>query len=159
MRRLDRNLTLGMKGPDVAAFQQELRRLGLAIPDAEIATRSFAEGTLKAVREFQARTGQATGVVDEATVSQLAKALAGQQPQVQSNDQPKPLIVRGQIRQTDGSRLVGGLVRASDRDLRSSQELGSSQWDAEGRFEITYTTDKFARAEKGSADLTFQIEN
>src|SRR5262249_5325028 len=49
--------------------------------------------------------------------------------------------------------------RAFDADLRSRQELGKSAWDRDGRFEITYRAEDFARSEKGSADLTFRIKN
>ena len=50
-----RPLNVGLQGADVRATQFHLRLLGFAIPDAEINQGSFADGTLKAVVEFQAK--------------------------------------------------------------------------------------------------------
>lgn len=70
---------------------------------------------------------------------------------------PEAFVVRGQIRQTDGSLLVGAIVRAFDRDLRSEQLLGETTTDKDGRYEITYTANKFRRAEKKSADVIVRV--
>jgi hypothetical protein len=70
---------------------------------------------------------------------------------------PEAFVVRGQIRQTDGSLLVGGIVRAFDKDLRSEQLLGEATTDKDGRYEITYTATKFQRAEKKSADVAVRV--
>jgi len=64
--------------------------------------------------------------------------------------------VRGQVRLADGNPVAGALVRVYDKDLRSKELLGRSKQvttDKEGRYEITYTAEQFARAEKRSADL------
>lgn len=70
---------------------------------------------------------------------------------------PKPFVVKGQIRQADGSLLVGGLVRAFDKDLRHEQLLGEQGTDTDGRYEIRYSRAMFRRAEKKNADLIVRI--
>ncbi len=68
-------------------------------------------------------------------------------------------VVKGQIRQADGSPFANAWVRVSDRDLRSHQELGKKKTNVRGSFEIIYTSKDFVRTEKRSADLVFHIEN
>ncbi|MCI0717394.1 MAG: peptidoglycan-binding protein, partial [Acidobacteria bacterium] len=63
------------------------------------------------------------------------------------------MIVRGVVRQADGSPLVGATVRAVDRDLRHEEPLGEAITGTDGRYEISYTADQFRRAEKRNADL------
>lgn len=62
-------------------------------------------------------------------------------------------IVRGLVRQTDGTPFSGALVVAMDRDLRGEEVLGQATTNRDGYYEIRYTSNRFARAEKGSADL------
>jgi hypothetical protein len=66
-------------------------------------------------------------------------------------------IVKGDIRQANGSLLAGAVVRAFDRDLRREQRLGEQRTDRVGHYEITYTRAQFCRAEKGSADLIVRV--
>ena len=159
MRLAGRNLTFQMQGDDVAVLQRELRTLGFDIPNTEFAQRRLGDGTLKAVLEFQSARATATGIVDAATAAQLSAAIADRQaPSVPDVRAPQS-IVRGRVRHSDGRPLAEGLVMADDRDLRSSQELNEGTTDADGRFEIAYAAGDFARAEKGSADLAFRLEN
>jgi peptidoglycan hydrolase-like protein with peptidoglycan-binding domain len=62
-------------------------------------------------------------------------------------------IVRGTIRQADGSPLVGAIARAFDLDLRSEQLLGQTQTDNQGFYQIQYSSHQFNKQEKGNADL------
>jgi hypothetical protein len=62
-------------------------------------------------------------------------------------------VVKGQVVQVDGKPFVKAIVLAHDRDLRSEQLLGRTVTDNTGRYEISYTSSQFARAEKESADL------
>ncbi len=74
---------------------------------------------------------------------------------------PTPTVrqyrVRGRVRHADGSPLAGSIVRAFDKDMRSEQALGETTTDAEGQYEIGYTGEQFARAEKKSADLIVRV--
>lgn len=68
-----------------------------------------------------------------------------------------PFIVRGTIRQAEGSPMSGMTVRAFDRDLRAEQFLGEQTTNANGYYEISYTRAQFRRADKGSADLVVRL--
>ena len=157
MKLQGRNLSLRMQGADVKLLQDELRQLGFSINDSD---GYLGKTTRQGVLEFQRGHGlQATGVVDEATATAINVEMDVLQPEPEPAQERQQFIVRGQIRQTDGDLLGEGQIKALDADLRRPEELGTSRWDAAGRFEITYTADKFARAEKRAADLTFEIQN
>lgn len=61
-------------------------------------------------------------------------------------------IVRGTIRQADGTPLPGVVVQAFDQDMLYVQELGQ-MITMTGVYEISYKREQFRRAEQGSADL------
>lgn len=105
----------------------------------------------------QQTTQKTTKPVD---TSQSAKPK--KDPQQQSDGKPQAFIVRGQVRQSDGTAIAGNTVRAFDKDLpslRSEEELGKATTDKEGRYEITYTAEQFRRAEKKTADLIVRVFN
>lgn len=62
-------------------------------------------------------------------------------------------VVKGRVVQVDGKPFVKAIVQAHDLDLRSDQLLGRTVTDNTGRYEISYTSSQFTRAEKESADL------
>jgi hypothetical protein len=64
-------------------------------------------------------------------------------------------IVRGTIRGVDGFLLPHLLVRAFDRDMRSETLLGQAITDAEGTYQITYSTDQLRMKDK--ADLIVRV--
>jgi hypothetical protein len=68
-------------------------------------------------------------------------------------------IVSGTVRRSDGRLAAGALVRAYDQDLRKKQLLGKATTDAAGHYSISYTSRKFLRAEKNSADLCVIVVN
>lgn len=149
MKIQDRNLSIGMQGADVKLLQEELRGLGFGIPVAEIRESFFREGTQQAVMGFQEKFGlERTGVVDRHAAELINREFY---------QRFKQFIVRGRVLTTDRRPLRGVCVRMCDRDLRSQQELDETRTDAEGRFELSYFADKFKRAEKGSADLVFEL--
>lgn len=61
--------------------------------------------------------------------------------------------VFGRVAKQDGSAGAGLKVVAVDRDLRKEETLGTAVTDAQGRYEILYSREQFARAEKDRADL------
>ncbi len=62
--------------------------------------------------------------------------------------------VSGIVRNETGGPALGATVQVFDRDLRHEQLLGEVIiTETSGRYEITYTAEKFRRAEKKSADL------
>ena len=66
-------------------------------------------------------------------------------------------IVRGRVLHAGGRSPVGATLRAFDRDLRREEPLGEAKPDAGGRYEITYSRDRFTRAEKENADLVLRV--
>lgn len=65
-------------------------------------------------------------------------------------------VVRGKVRDADGNLLIGIVVKAFDKDLRSEQSLGEDTTNKAGEYEIHYSAQKFRRAEKGNADLVIK---
>jgi hypothetical protein len=70
---------------------------------------------------------------------------------------PKPLTVRGIIRQASGQPLVGAIVQAFDQELRSETRLGEALTDGQGNYTIAYTSDLFQRPNKQNADLIVRV--
>ncbi|MGW0231443.1 Tc toxin subunit A-related protein [Actinopolymorpha singaporensis] len=64
--------------------------------------------------------------------------------------------VYGTVRDEFGDLLREGTVTAFDRDLRNEQKLGSARL-RDGQYEIFYTQDQFAKAEKGWADVVVKV--
>lgn len=147
MRLQGRNLSVRMQGEDVALLQRELQRLGFAIAESQVTSRFSGDSTLAAVRLFQEQQGlQPTGVVDEGIATQINAA------------QPRPsFIVNGLVRQQDGRGVPNVTVKAYDQDLRSQELLGEAITTENGAYEIGYSADQFARAEKKSADLLVRV--
>ena len=149
MKLQNRDLSIGMQGADVKILQDELRVLDFDIPQAEIREFSFREGTQRGVMLFQEKFDlERTGVVDHRTAELINKV---------SDKRTKKFIVRGQVLRSDRRPLRAVSVRMSDKDVRSQEELGATRTDADGRFELSYFTDKFTHAEKDSADLLFEL--
>ena len=68
-------------------------------------------------------------------------------------------IVRGRVLRADGTPVEGVTVRAYDKDLRSEQILGHPvTTDADGSYEITYSSDEFSEGEIDTADLIVRTE-
>jgi len=62
-------------------------------------------------------------------------------------------VVSGSVVNADSTPAAGLTVIAYDQDLRKKQLLGKAVTNAEGRYEISYTSRKFQLAEKDRADL------
>lgn len=153
-------LQRGMRSADVRLLIAKLRLLGFAIPVSDQDT--FGTATEQAVMDFQKAHGlEASGVVDEVTAGLInaeVETLIDQRQPPNPKMQPRPFIVKGQVRRADGRPVVGVRVAAYDGDLRSEEHLGQdSVTDDNGRYEISYTADRFARAEKEAADLIVKV--
>lgn len=62
-------------------------------------------------------------------------------------------FVTGLVTYQDGSPLANLTVKAFDRDLHNQQQLGRTQTDRLGAYEMPYVASNFRRAEKTSADV------
>ncbi|MFL5661392.1 MAG: peptidoglycan-binding protein, partial [Ktedonobacteraceae bacterium] len=162
------SISLNARGAEVKNLHDSLGRLGFVIPKQELDEQVFGTGTRDALLQLQAKYKlPSTGIFDDATKAALAKAVAetglvgetsaklagalgeALQPKVEpagKEDGSKQFVVKGQIRQADGSPLVGGVVRAFDKDLRSEDQLNETTTDKDGHYEITYTSAQFRRA-------------
>jgi hypothetical protein len=67
--------------------------------------------------------------------------------------------VSGVIRNSQGVAVNGLEIAAFDQDFRAEQELGSTRTKIDGRYTIDYTSEKFKRAEKRSADLLVEVRS
>ncbi len=148
-----RNLSRGLQGPDVQLLQSELRLLGYKIRASELQEQIFEDDTEAAVKDFQRKRGlRPTGKADAQTlrlIDEAVKALP-----------PRPQVVRGRVVFQHGKEscpLEGVTVSAFDKDLRREEPLGETTTDANGAYELRYTSEQFARAEKGHADLIVRV--
>jgi hypothetical protein len=76
----------------------------------------------------------ATGIVDQATAALINREGEQLQP-----TPAKPFVVKGRVVHADGKPLLGSLVRAFDRDLRSEEPLGEA---TAGPYDRTDEADK-----------------
>src|SRR3954454_9602731 len=144
-----RFLTLRAQGDEVSRLQGGLLELGWVIAPDELSGAFFGPTTRIAVAEFQRqRALPLTGSYDEVADRLMSHELA---------ERPRRCRVVGLVRHANGDPGGALLVRAFDRDLRREQPLGEVETDAQGFYQITYTREQFARAEKESADLVLRV--
>ncbi len=111
--------------------------------------------TFPLVRVFQAQYRLApSGNVDPKTADAL-NAILKELGALDGSD--TSFKVSGHVTRADGTPLAGAPLSAADRDLREEQPLGETTSDANGYYEISYTSNKFSRAEKGTADLIVRV--
>lgn len=144
-----RFLTLGSTGSEVSDLHADLLDLSYEIAHEELVTAHFGASTRKAVLDFQRqRELEPTGIADEITRKRLALEAAEREPRYR---------VVGRVLYADGTAAQAFTVLAFDRDLRRESLLGETRTNETGVYEITYTRDRFARAEKRSADLLIRV--
>jgi peptidoglycan hydrolase-like protein with peptidoglycan-binding domain len=104
----------------VKLLQSELRQLGYTISDKEFQVGVFDETTKEAIQTFQKKHEiEATGKVYERTATLINADF----------ERLNFYIVKGQIRQANGSVSTGAIVAVYDKDLRSEQLLGQTKTD------------------------------
>jgi hypothetical protein len=155
MHLQDRNLSPGLSGPDVQLLHSELSQLGLTVPPAESQAQRFGPGTERAVQAFQATHRlPVSGIVDPATAVAINLAVNQlHQPSAPPPQDTPEFVVQGTVNGFDDGALAGARVFAVDKDLRHEQPLGEAVVDREHRYRITYSSDRFGRAERATADL------
>ena len=126
---------------------------------------TYGEFTKETVSRFQKTQQQfrleASGEVNEETAAALNKMLGelgapGFQPPTPQPPTPAEYHVKGLVQWADGRLAAAAMVIAFDKDLRSEQLLGETETDANGKYEIGYSSSQFKRAEK-SADLIVRV--
>ena len=149
MKLQDRNLSLRMRGEDVALLHKELQQLEYAIAENELQRKYFGTTTRQAVLDFQKKQDlEGSGIVDKETAKRINEVL-------ESGD--LEYRVKGTVSLADRTPAPGLGVSVFDRDLRSEQLLGKHRIDREGFYKITYYARQFRRLEKGSADLVVKV--
>jgi hypothetical protein len=181
MRAIQAPVEAGQSGAEVANLQDGLRLLlerqvirALDPPNSptaeeladltarlgqERAESSYGDATKRLVQIVQLQQGlgdNLMGAVEKTTAIALNRLLK----ELGALDGPRGdgFVVKGQVTLASGAPAAGLVVRARDRDLRTFQSLGQpATTDADGRYEIPYGSDEFARAEDGSADLIIRV--
>lgn len=149
MKLQNRNLSLRMRGEDVALLHKELIQLEYPIAENEKQRMYFGTTTRQAVLDFQEKKDlEASGIVDSETAKRINQALENKNLEYK---------VKGTINLADGTPAAGLSVSALDLDLRSQQLLGKRRTDRRGYYEITYYAHQFRRLEKDRADLVVKV--
>ncbi|MEJ7599937.1 MAG: peptidoglycan-binding protein, partial [Kofleriaceae bacterium] len=137
-------LRSGDRGVAVVELQRALASLGRTIDAGDRRRKLFGTATATALREFQAeRSLPPTAELDDASRDAIERALR----------ELGPYSVGGCLTDREGEPIAGATIYAIDLDLRRDQVLGKAETDLDGLYEIRYSPEQFARAEKGTADL------
>ncbi|KAL4767106.1 hypothetical protein BDW60DRAFT_164297 [Aspergillus nidulans var. acristatus] len=145
-------LRLGSTGPNVTTLHLALLRVLYCLDPVEVVSATFGLSTRQSVVDFQSDQKLSTnGIVDEATAVAL----------LASSDCPaaeRKFFVFGRVLHPNGSPGAGLEVTISNRDLRRCELLASIHADDAGYFHGKYDLKQFARAEKGTADISVRIQ-
>src|SRR5579859_3422726 len=72
---------------------------------------------------------------------------------------PAVYKVYGTVRDQYQQHIVGALIGAFDKDIRSEQDLGRAKTDQNGYYEIDYVGQQFALTDKNAADVFVRLYN
>lgn len=162
MQPITAPILVNERSANVANLQAALRILGFAVDNAqELQDQLASDFTRRAVLNFQSKNNLRPtdrNVVDQPTADLINKLLNDKGLLDKPNQTPQ-FLVHGTVRDELGRPKAGLMVRAFDVDLRSREDLGRAQTDANGQYEIAYTADQFKRAEKFNADLLLQVQD
>ena len=148
---LDRKIIATFQPPDHPT-EEEIVKLRELLKN-EIDAFEFDDATRKLVLYFQLQQGLSdtyNGAVEENTaakINEILKALGA------FDDAKNKYIVKGFIRNADGTGFANAIVKAFDRDLRRYDLLGKTTTGKDGYYEITYSQQQSSNAEIGNADL------
>ena len=165
-------LEVGRGGPEVVDLQDALRlcldrgallanndalrqeQLAALIPERNAQTYGRATGRLVSTFQEERRV-QSSGEVDEPTANALNALLAdwGLLDQPTGPVPPQSLLVRGAVRNPDGSAVSRITVKAFDRNLRGETLIGEAPTDVDGSYEIRYVAARLQPPGKTVADL------
>jgi len=121
-----RDLQHGLTGGDVAEVQAELNQLSYTIPAAEQQATNFGDGTLAAVKQFQADQAlPTTGVVDAATAAALSAVIVG-----------SSYVVSGVVSSPATASVAGLAVQLVDKNVGGDVSLASNTTGPGGVYRI-----------------------
>ena len=107
---------------------------------------NFQGAAVALVQQLQVQAGLGDGfdgVVEESTADILNRLLK----KFGAFDTGTDFVLRGTVKDAHKRPQGGLVVIAFDRDLRRWQELGRTETDPEGKFEIPYRYESFRQAE------------
>ncbi|HYI11053.1 MAG TPA: neuraminidase-like domain-containing protein [Thermoanaerobaculia bacterium] len=154
------------QSPNVATLHAAIRLLGQRVDLEELREQRAGNSTIKLVRELQRRMNipvHETFLVDEATAAVINRLLEQQGvggntlPTAPGDDEEGRYSVSGVVIGPDRRPARGLTVTAFDQDLRTRQELGTATTGGRGEYRVLYSSELFARAEKGNADLVMVV--
>ncbi|HEX2061367.1 MAG TPA: hypothetical protein VHK90_11550, partial [Thermoanaerobaculia bacterium] len=155
MTRITAPIKPNERSQNVAALHEAIRKLGQRVDPIEAREQRAGDTTVRLVREFQRRMNlpaREDVLVDEATAAAINNLLAEQ-----TTDFEPGYDVSGHVTGPDGQPAAGLAVAAYDQDMRTREVLGRTTTGGRGEYRITYTKDKFSRAERGEADLVIEV--
>ncbi|MEO8149294.1 MAG: carboxypeptidase-like regulatory domain-containing protein, partial [Bacteroidia bacterium] len=118
----------------------------------------YGKATTDLVFIFQMQQGigdSFNGEIEDNTANKLNEMLKGFGAFDDSAD--KPFLVKGTVLYDNGNPLIGAIVRAFDKDLRTQELLGETTTDNKGYYEIAYSKEQFIKADKDNADLVVAV--
>lgn len=148
---IEKGVFASLTPPELAALKDQLR--------SEEPSGFYKGAAVTLVKVFQAQfglDGTLGGLVEDQTADLLNQRLK----KYGAFDTGTDFVVRGTVKDTNGSPQGGLAVIAFDRDLRRWQELGRAATDPLGKFEIPYRYESFRQAEgvvKPEVDLVLQV--
>src|SRR5574341_587428 len=147
MKLQGRNLSLKMRGDDVALLHRELALIGLTVSDAERRNKRFGQGTQVALKRFQQEHRmEPTGVVDAETARAINAAVDA-----------VTFAIKGKV--FSGSRAgVGGLrVVIVDKNVGEEVPLAEAVTDDGGSYQARFTLDDLRKRGKQQPDLQARV--
>jgi hypothetical protein len=124
-------LELNDQGSEVEDLQGRLKALEIEIPVHESAAKWFGVGTQEALRQFQVKNNlQSTGILDEATLLALAKAIA--------HTQSAESRVEGRLFLDDGRVAANRKLLIKSVGFGGRELLAEGETDDQGFYAVQY---------------------
>jgi peptidoglycan hydrolase-like protein with peptidoglycan-binding domain len=137
----------GSQGSAVGHLHDTLKGLGLSIADAEVERREYGPTTIDAVTSWQRQHElRPTGALDVAALEKL-----------DAEARQIVRVVRGIVTIDDGTPVPNARVVVNDHDFRRVERLGEAVTGDDGSYRVEYTAERFARVERGSADVGVSV--
>jgi len=176
MQSISAPIQLNEVSDKVANLQAALGALGFSIPQEEISRKTAAQGTAKAVHDFQSQNkipGNTAVLVDQATADFLNRLLKDRKllDDAGGAAAAKTYTISGKVLNARSEALEGKSVQAFDLDLRGARiyktaqtldeitankgmrPLGSAVSRTDGTYSITFTNQQLNPAEPGLPDV------
>jgi len=146
------NYKLNETGTHIKELQNELVLLDVQIDKKELDSQKYGDTTVKAISEFQKKSGlDVTSEVDKETLKHI-KALAKKE-----NER----TIKGRVLTHSGLPANNVLIRVVDKDIKEDFDLTETEirTDENGYYEVLYTKNELLKRDKRHADIEVHILN